>query len=38
MGEQYEAEQRRIIEIGPWFALFVEKNAILGFSASLSAF
>ena len=34
MGEQYEAEQRRIIEIGARFALFVEKNAILGFNAS----
>ncbi|ESU40592.1 Serine/threonine protein kinase, partial [Giardia duodenalis] len=38
MGEQYEAEQRRIIEIGARFALFVEKNAILGFNASLGAY
>ena len=38
MGEQYEAEQRRTIEIGPWLALFVEKNAILGFNASLGAY
>ena len=30
-------EQRRTIEIGARFALFVEKNAILGFSASLGA-
>ena len=37
MGEQYGAEQRRTIEISPRFALFVEKNAILGFSASLGA-
>ncbi|ESU40446.1 Serine/threonine protein kinase [Giardia duodenalis] len=38
MGEQYEAEQKRIIEIGARFALFVEKNAILGFNASLGAY
>ncbi|ESU40392.1 Serine/threonine protein kinase [Giardia duodenalis] len=38
MGEQYEAEQRRIIEIGARFALFVEKNAILGFNASLGTY
>ena len=38
MGEQHEAEQRRTIEIGPWLALFVEKNAILGFNASPGAY
>ena len=38
MGEQYEAEQRRIIEISARFALFVEKNAILGFNASLGTY
>ena len=37
VGEQYEAEQRRVIEIGARFALLVEKSAILGFSASLGA-
>ena len=38
MGEQYEAEQKRTIEIGARFALFVEKNAILGFNASLGTY
>ncbi|ESU39993.1 DNA-dependent RNA polymerase beta' subunit/160 kD subunit [Giardia duodenalis] len=38
MGEQYEAEQKRIIEIGARFALLVKKNAILGFNASLGAY
>ena len=38
MGEQYEVEQRRIIEIGARFALLVEKNAILGFNASLGTY
>ena len=31
-------EQRRVIEIGARFALLVEKNAILGFNASLGAY
>ena len=31
-------EQKRIIEIGTRFALLVEKNAILGFSASLGTY
>ena len=38
MGEQCEAEQRRTIEIGARFALFAEKNAILGFNASLGTY
>ena len=31
-------EQRRIIEISARFALLVEKNAILGFNASLGTY
>ena len=38
MAEQCETEQRRIIEIGARFALLVEKNAILGFNASLGTY